>query len=83
MSSKPDIFPVIPPPIYKDGFSKINQSLANTALPRLIPGLVEKAGIPKENVINLFDAMGGATLSRPDFYCSGRHCDGYHPIDKG
>jgi len=27
--------------------------------------------------------MGGAGLSRPDFYCNGNHCDGYHPIDAG
>ena len=22
-------------------------------------------------------------MDRPDFYCSGRHCDGFHPIDAG
>lgn len=27
--------------------------------------------------------MGGAGLTRPDFYCNGNHCDGYHPIDAG
>lgn len=27
--------------------------------------------------------MGGAGLTKPYLYCSGRHCDGYHPIDEG
>jgi len=27
--------------------------------------------------------MGGSAMDRPDFYCSGRHCDGFHPIDAG
>lgn len=27
--------------------------------------------------------MGGAGLTRPDFYCNGNHCDGYHPVDAG
>ena len=27
--------------------------------------------------------MGGPGLTKPYLYCSGRHCDGYHPIDEG
>ena len=83
MASKPDVFVVVPPPVYKDGFGAVNITLTNTVLPQLIPPLAKECGLGEENIINLFDAMGGAALNRPDFYCSGSHCDGYHPVDAG
>lgn len=83
MPSKPDVFVVVPPPVYKDGFGAVNISITNTILPQLIEPLAKECGLGDDQVINLFEAMGGASLSRPDFYCSGQHCDGYHPIDAG
>lgn len=83
MESKPDVFAIIPPPVYKDGFGKVNITVTNTILPELIRPLSKECGLTDGQVINLHDAMGGSSLSAPYFYCDGRHCDGYHPTDPG
>lgn len=83
MSSKPDVFVIVPPPVYKDGFGKVNITLTNRVLPKVIPPIAKECGLQDSQIINLHEAMGGEKLSKPFFYCSGRHCDGYHPIDEG
>ena len=83
MESKPDVFVIVPPPVYKDGFGKVNTTLTNRILPKLIPPIAKECGLEDGQVINLFEVMGGEKLTKPFYYCSGRHCDGYHPIDEG
>ena len=83
MASKPDVFVIVPPPIYKDGFSSINTTLSNKILPSLIPPLAKECGVEDDQIVNLHNAMGGDNADAPQFYCDGRHCDGYHPIDEG
>lgn len=83
MKSKPDVFVIRNPPVYKDGFGAVNITLTNQILPQLIRPLAKECGLDDDQVIDLHEAMGGAELSRPDFYCTGQHCDGYHPVDAG
>jgi len=45
MPSKPDVFVVIPPPVYKDGFGAVNITLTNTILPQLIAPLAKECGL--------------------------------------
>jgi len=83
MASKPDVFVIIPSPVYKDGFGAVNMTLTNYIMPQMIRPLAHECGLSDEQVIDLHTAMGGAELSRPDLYCTGQHCDGYHPVDAG
>jgi len=45
MPSKPDVFVVIPPPVYKDGFGAVNITLTNTILPQLVAPLAKECGL--------------------------------------
>ena len=83
MSSHPDVFVIVPPPVYKDGFNAVNTTLANKVIPKLIPPIAKQCGLEDSQIINLFEVMGGEQLSKPFYYCSINHCDGYHPIDEG
>jgi hypothetical protein len=83
MKSKPDVFIIIPPPVYKDGFGNVNVTLTNRVLPTLIEPIAKECGIEDGQIVNLFEAMGGQGLKAPYYYCTGRHCDGYHPVDEG
>ena len=49
----------------------------------MVQAAAKECGLGDDQIIDVFNAMGGAQLSRPDLYCSGRHCDGYHPVDEG
>jgi len=62
MPSKPDVFVIVPSPVYKDGFGKVNVTLVNEFLPKLIPPLAKECGLQDGQIINLFEAMGGAKL---------------------
>jgi len=45
MKSKPDVFVINPPPVYKDGFGAVNTTLTNKVIPSLIPGLAKECGL--------------------------------------
>lgn len=83
MDSKPDVFAVIPPPVYKDGFGSVNITLTNVIMPKLIRPLAKECGLEDNQVVDLHTAMGGEGLTKPYLYCTGQHCDGYHPVDAG
>ena len=83
MKSKPDVFVIVPPPVYKDGFGAVNTTLTNKVVPSLVPPIAKECGLSDQQIINLHDVMGGEKLDKPFYYCSGRHCDGYHPVDEG
>ena len=64
-----------PPPIYKYSDMWI-QDVVNTEL----PSIVERLGMTYNvQVIDVFRAMGGAELRRPDLFAA----DGVHPNDLG
>ena len=74
----------IPPPLYlSENKFKFNQTVINQKLPKLVPEIGEKCGIPKENIINLFDPMGGNDLSMPELFCVPDACDYFHPNEIG
>lgn len=45
MPSKPDVFVVRPPPVYKDGFGAVNTTLTNVVMPNLIRPLAKECGL--------------------------------------
>jgi alpha-L-fucosidase 2 len=45
MQSKPDVFVIIPPPVYKDGFGGVNTTQTNKILPTLIPPIAKECGL--------------------------------------
>ena len=45
MKSKPDVFVIIPPPVYKDGFGQVNITLTNRVLPTLIEPIAKECGL--------------------------------------
>lgn len=77
MESQPKIYLMIPPPLYKEVFDMIPQ-IINLELRTLIPDIAQDAGIPKERVINLFEALGGIALDKEHMFV-----DGCHPNDEG
>ena len=77
------VFVIVPPPVYKDGFGAVNTTLTNKVVPSLVPPIAKECGLSDQQIINLHDVMGGEKLDKPFYYCSGRHCDGYHPVDEG
>jgi len=84
LTSKPKIYVVIPPPIYQKEKSYHNAHvIVNTVLPKLIPKIAKEAGIPDDQVINMFEAMGGVELTMWEKYCDGQSCDDIHPNNAG
>ena len=77
---------MIPPPIEHDNFY-INKTIINVDMPKIIPEIAELLDIPKQNVIDLFSAMGGAQFKNPPLFCNKKDktscCDGVHPVDAG
>ena len=76
MESKPIIWLMKPPPLYKDGTcEEMKQEVINELYPKKIPEIAARCSIPPERVINLFEALGGADLTNPN-YLLDDHC---HP----
>ena len=67
MPTKPQIFLVIPTPLYKDGESKMSQE-DNKHIVQAIPSIAAQTGIPSENVIDAFSTFGGYELSKPELF---------------
>ena len=55
----PRIFLSVPPPLMQDTVYGMNETVINEVLPELIPRIAEANGIPKENIIDVFSALGG------------------------
>lgn len=62
MDSKPDVFVIVPAPVYKDGFGGINVTLTNVIMPSLVRSAAQDCGIAEDQIIDLHTAMGGAEL---------------------
>ena len=78
MKPEPDIYIVIPPPIYKDGVFTSNQNLVNNIYPDLIRQICSLSGIKNDRIIDMFSIMGGKDLSMSHLFI-----DGYHPNSDG
>ena len=69
MGSKPSIYLMIPPPVYEDGcFLGIRQQVVKQQK-RIVPEIAKEAGLPAENVIDLYHAMGGDDLTEQALFC--------------
>ena len=65
--SQPTVFVMIPPPIYKDGVFDMKQDVINKIFPVVIRQLAfECFKFDQNQVIDLFSALGGEQLSKPE-----------------
>ncbi|GMH68940.1 hypothetical protein TrST_g3189 [Triparma strigata] len=78
----PDIWLSIPPPLYLDNIYEMNQTAINEALPILVPFIASENDYVT-GVIDVFSALGGADLSKYEFFCNEQSCDQCHPNDQG
>jgi len=58
----------------------MRQNITNIILPKLMPEMAKEMGIPPQNVVNMFELMGGKELSHPEYFPDFIHCndEGYH-----
>ena len=45
--------------------------------------MAKECGVGDDQIIDLFNPMGGQQLLAPQYYCDHRWCDGFHPVDAG
>ena len=85
ISPQPILYLMIPPPVnIEDNIFSINQKVVNEIYPEIIPQIAESLKLPKQNVINIFQTLGGKELSGSNkFFCNSYCCDGVHPTDPG
>lgn len=75
-ASNPTIYMAVPPPLYKHVYG-MNQTVINEVLPGLVRQINADNALPHD-VIDVFKALGGASLPSPELFC-----DGCHPVDAG
>jgi len=65
LPSKPKLYIMIPPPVYlnKNKY-EISQEVVNQLFPVLIPKIGLSLGLGPDQIINVFDALGGARLDK-------------------
>lgn len=63
LSSKPEVYIMVPPPLYQDGVYQMQQKVINDWFPLVIREIAWESGIKQENVIDIFNTLGGAKLS--------------------
>lgn len=78
LDSAPQVFFMVPPPLYIEGICHLQQSVINDTLPHLIPKIANKLGLGAHHIINNFEALGGHDLRSPELMY-----DGIHPNDDG
>lgn len=83
MPSKPQLYLMIPPPLYIDGVIDIYQNVINYWFPTIIKEIAFELELKKENIINIFELMGGENLEKWELMCDGLMCDGCHPNEAG
>jgi hypothetical protein len=68
--AKPRVFIMQPTPLYRQNVYFMNQTITNFVLPRLLP-TVMAASDAEPQIIDLFNALGGANLTQPNITCDG------------
>ena len=48
-----------------------------------MPSIAQSCGLPDDNVIDLYEPMGGKDLSMIELFCVPDLCDYFHPNDAG
>ena len=59
------------------------QSVINLWYPKAIRDIANETGIKQENLIDIFNMMGGAELNKYNYFCNEQSCDECHPNDAG
>ncbi len=52
LPSKPYLYIMIPPPVYYPGFLKINETVTNKELPRVVKEIARELGLPSQRIID-------------------------------
>ena len=81
-TNPPKIYISIPPPLYTDGVYEMDQQVINERLPVLIPSIAA-SNANVTGVVDVFNAMGGAGLTKYELFCNLQSCDECHPNDLG
>ena len=76
---------MVPGPIYKDNlWGCMNSTVVNYVFPESIYRIGEITGIPKHNIINMVEYMGGIKKTKPELFADYAHPNehGYKEIAK-
>ena len=78
---------MIPPPVYTNSYdydrNSFNMKVNNEVLSRLIWTIAKDLRFHDQQVINLFESMGGHLRSEYELFCDGESCDRIHPNSAG
>jgi acyl-CoA thioesterase-1 len=77
LPTKPKLYVMVPPPLYPPNPYMMNKTVINDVFPILIRKIASETGAEPQ-VIDIFNALGGANLTQPNITC-----DGCHPRDAG
>lgn len=55
---------MIPPPLYKDNYQGRSQEINNNTLPNVIPKVAQSLGLKNDQIIDVFENMGGKRLDK-------------------
>ena len=85
LPSKPKIYLMIPPPLYKESYDNkpLKLEVNDEVLPRVIPEIAKDLGLKKRHVINLYELLGGKDRSEYELFCDDQSCDHVHPNHSG
>jgi hypothetical protein len=76
---KPELYLMVPPPLYIAEVFEMNSQVINKDLPKLIPEIKYKLNSDKVHIIDMFEHMGGIKLDRMGLFID----DGCHPNNQG
>ena len=62
----------------------MQQKVINDRLSKIVPKLAKDEGLADNQIINFYELMGGDSLSKPELFPDGSHCNdtGYTFIGK-
>ena len=69
LESKPDIYMIMPPPLYVDGTYGMNQTIMNERFAEIYPMIAQNAGLGSKGVIDCLNPMGGKDLTKYHLFC--------------
>jgi hypothetical protein len=71
LENKPDLYIMIPPPLYKDGDYNMNQTVINKIFPELIPEIAKQLDLEDDKVIDIYNILGGSEMNKFEMFCDG------------
>ena len=69
LESSPEIYIMIPTPLYQTDVYGMSSHVVNEVFPTLIPSIAADAGLDPNNVIDVFSFMGSIELNQWELFC--------------